>query len=229
MQTAMADTLPFWKDLNSAQKERFLENASHQSYKKDQLLLSSDAQCLGMILVTSGSLRVYLLSEEGREITLYRINAGEFCVLSASCVLNSITFDVYVDAVMDSEVLQISSSILNTVIHENIYAECCLYKMATERFSDVMWAMQQILFMSFDKRLANFLMEQIAIEDSLTLHITQEKIASHLGSAREVVTRMLKYFQQEGVVRLFRGGIKVIDEEQLYRMTDPNSYRHRPS
>ena len=100
MQTAMADTLPLWKDLNSAQKERFLENASHQSYKKDQLLLSSDAQCLGMILVTSGSLRVYLLSEEGREITLYRINAGEFCVLSASCVLNSITFDVYVDAVM---------------------------------------------------------------------------------------------------------------------------------
>ena len=98
MQTAMADTLPFWKDLNSAQKERLLENASHQSYKKDQLLLSSDAQCLGMILVTSGSLRVYLLSEEGREITLYRINAGEFCVLSASCVLNSITFDVYVDA-----------------------------------------------------------------------------------------------------------------------------------
>ena len=218
MQTAMADTLPFWKDLNSTQKERLLENASHQSYKKDQLLLSSDAQCLGMILVTSGSLRVYLLSEEGREITLYRINAGEFCVLSASCVLNSITFDVYVDAVMDSEVLQISSSILNTVIHENIYAECCLYKMATERFSDVMWALQQILFMSFDKRLAIFLLDESAASHSDVISMTHEQIAKLMGSAREVVTRMLKYFSSEGYVTLSRGTVTLTDKAGLKKL-----------
>lgn len=215
IQQIMADTFPFWEHLNNNQKECLLKNASLQSYKKDQLLLSSDSQCLGMILVTSGSLRVYLLSEEGREITLYRINAGEFCVLSASCVLNSITFDVYVDAVADSEVMQINSSALNTIINENIYAECCLYKMATERFSDVMWAMQQILFMSFDKRLAIFLLDESAALHSDELRITHEQIAKLMGSAREVVTRMLKYFSSEGYVKLSRGTVTLTDKTAL--------------
>ena len=215
MQKIMADTLPFWEHLNDRQKEQLTENATLQAYKKDQLLLSSDAQCLGMLLVTSGSLRVYLLSEEGREITLYRINAGEFCVLSASCVLNSITFDVYVDAVADSEVMQINSSALNAIIHENIYAECCLYKMATERFSDVMWAMQQILFMSFDKRLAIFLLDESAALHSDELRITHEQIAKLMGSAREVVTRMLKYFSSEGYVKLSRGTVTLTDKTAL--------------
>lgn len=90
------------------------------------------------------------------------------------------------------------------------------------RFSDVMWIMEQALFTSFDKRLASFLLEQSVVDASEELKITHEKIANHMGSAREVVTRMLKYFQNEGVIELQRGTIKILNRKLLERWS--NSY-----
>jgi CRP/FNR family transcriptional regulator len=87
------------------------------------------------------------------------------------------------------------------------------------RFSEVMWIMEQALFMTLDKRLAIFLLEQSIIEDTEIIEITHEKIANHLGSAREVVTRMLKYFQNEGMVSLSRGAINIIDRKKLEKLT----------
>jgi CRP/FNR family transcriptional regulator len=75
--------------------------------------------------------------------------------------------------------------------------------------------MEQIMFKSFDKRLAAFLLEEAAIEGSLSLKTTHETIANHMGTAREVVTRMLRYFQSEGMVRLTRGAIELTDEKKL--------------
>ena len=149
---------------------------------------------------------MYIMSEDGREITLYRIYPGELCILlRSSCVLSSITFDVYIDAVDDSQVLQVSSAVISLLMHDNIYVEAFANKAAAERFSDVMWAMQQILFMSFDRRLAIFLLDESASLATDTLSLTHEQIAKLMGSAREVVTRMLKYFSQEGYVSLARG------------------------
>ena len=91
------------------------------------------------------------------------------------------------------------------------------------RFSDVMWVMEQVLFASFDQRLAIFLEAQSNVDGSDTLHMTQEEIARHLGSAREVVTRMLKYFQAEGIVELFRGGLTIIDRKKLHRLAQPQN------
>ena len=135
--------------------------------------------------------------------------------MSASCVLKSITFDVYIDAVEASEVIQVSSASISSVMKQNIYAECFAYKMATERFSDVMWAMQQILFMSFDRRLAIFLLDEAAALHSQEIKMTHEQIARLMGSAREVVTRMLKYFSSEGYVELSRGTVKILDKNKL--------------
>jgi topoisomerase-4 subunit B len=86
-------------------------------------------------------------------------------------------------------------------------------QLISSRFSEVMWLMEQIMWKSFDKRLADFLLEECVLEDSNVLKITHEKIANHMGTAREVVTRMLRYFQSEGYVKLTRGSIEVIDEE----------------
>lgn len=207
--------LPFWKNITDVQQEMLLEGASILKYPKNSIVHSAESQCVGMLLVKAGSLRVYMLSEEGREITLYRINKGEVCVLSASCVLKEITFDVYIDAVDDCEVIQISSASISGIMKENIYAEAYAYKMAAERFSDVMWAMQQILFMSFDKRLAIFLLDEVNASHSDEIKMTHEQIAKLMGSAREVVTRMLKYFSSEGYVELSRGTVKIPDKNKL--------------
>ena len=88
------------------------------------------------------------------------------------------------------------------------------------RFSDVMWLVEQIMWKSFDKRLAAFLLEESNIEDSLTLRITHEVIGNHLGNPREVVTRMLKYFADEGLVALSRGTVTLTDPDKLRKLAE---------
>ena len=211
-QAFLENALPFFPRLSPS--ERSL------SYKKGTSIHRADYKCLGLLLVKTGSLRVYIMSEDGREITLYRIYPGELCILSASCVLSSITFDVYIDAVDDSQVLQVSSAVISLLMHDNIYVEAFANKAAAERFSDVMWAMQQILFMSFDRRLAIFLLDESASLATDTLSLTHEQIAKLMGSAREVVTRMLKYFSQEGYVSLARGSVTILDKKALRKLAD---------
>jgi CRP/FNR family transcriptional regulator len=150
-------------------------------------------------MVKTGSIRIYMTSEDGREITLYRLYEGDTCLLSASCALSQITFDVSIDAVTDCEIMQIDAATFSRVFEENIYVENFAYKIITERFSDVMWAMQQILFMSFDKRLAIFLIDESSKTGSDEIKMTHEQISRLMGSAREVVSRMLKYFSSEGM------------------------------
>ena len=211
----MKDRLPFWDRLSSEEKLLLSQNAVSVLYDKHTAIHTADFECIGILLVKSGTLRVYMLSEDGKEITLYRISSGDVCILSAACVLQAITFDVCIDAVSDCDVIQISSAAFSKVMGENVYAEAFAYKLATERFSDVMWAMQQILFMSFDRRLATFLIDESAAQGSESVKMTHEEIASMMGSAREVVTRMLKYFSSEGWVELSRGMVKILDREKL--------------
>lgn len=207
-----------WDHMTPEQREMMSANAQLQSYKKGSPVHSADKDCLGMLLIKQGVLRMYMLSEEGKEITLYRLREGDLCVLSASCVLSSITFEVYVDAEQDAQVVQVSAPVYSKLMKENIYVECFTYKLIADRFSDVMWAMQQILFMSFDKRLANFLWDELSNTQGDVIHMTHEQVAKYMGSAREVVTRMLKYFSAEGVVELSRGGIRVLDRKKLRQM-----------
>lgn len=207
--------LTFWDKLTDKQKDKIIKNTSVVRYQKDSSIHTADLDCVGLLLPKTGTLRVYILSEEGREITLYRIRSGSVCILSAACVLQSITFDVSIDAVTDCELLQLDSAVFLSIMQENIYVEAFAYKKATERFSDAMWAMQQILFMSFDRRLALFLLDETSKTGSQSLRMTHEEVAKYMGSAREVVSRMLKYFSSEGLVRLSRGEILITDHKKL--------------
>ena len=155
--------------------------------------------------------RVYLLSEEGREVTLYRIGPGELCVLSASCVISQITFETEIVAESDTEILAINSGAVDGIMKENINVRCFLYELAMERFSTVMWTMQQILFKKMDRRLGTFLADECARTGKPEIKMTQEEIAVQISSAREVVTRMLKRFAADGLIELKRGAVIVKD------------------
>lgn len=205
----------FWNHLSQQEKELLCNNTTITKYKKGSRLQNGNYNCLGFILLKSGQLRTFMLSDDGREITLFRIFPGDTCILSASCVLDAITFDVFIDAEEDSEVLVIKSSVFKELSEKNIYVEAFGYKLATSRFSDVMWAMQQILFMAVDRRLAIFLVDELSKRETDDIKLTHEQIAKYMGTAREVVTRMLNYFASEGIVELYRGGIKVIDKKKL--------------
>ena len=205
---------PCFPDMPEEEKKIIRNNTFDVLYKKGTNIHDGN-ECTGVILVETGSLRVYMLSEEGKEITLYRLYAGDICMLSASCVLDSITFDVFVDAEEDSQCKVVAGCAFAEVADRVPALKIFSQEMALARFSEVMWVMQQIMFMSFDKRLAIFLLDEIAKTGSDEIKLTHEQIAKYMASAREVVSRMLKYFQTEGVVELFRGGIRITNKAKL--------------
>lgn len=207
--------LPFWEHLTTTQRDALLAGAAPARFSAGQSIHCGETDCIGLLIVKTGTLRTYMTSDEGREITLYRLEGGDICILSASCVLEYIDFDVSIDAESDCELLLLGAASFARLSAENVYVELFSYRLATERFSDVMWAMQQILFMSFDKRLATFLLDESAKTGSNELHLTHEQIARYLGSAREVVSRMLKYFAKEGYITASRGTVTLADRKGL--------------
>lgn len=207
--------LTFWEDISEEEREMILENTGKAFYKQGEQVHSAEQECIGVLIIKKGELRTYILSEEGKEITLFRQTEGDVCILTASCVLSSIHFDVHVDAEKESEVLVINAPAFAKLCENNVYIENFSLKLATEKFSDVMWAMEQILFMSFDRRLAIFLLDESAKNGTDSLTLTHEQIAKYMGSAREVVSRMLKYFVKEGIVEVSRGCIRILDKKKL--------------
>lgn len=209
---------PFWNSLKEEDRAYICRNSSAVNYPKGELIHDGN-ECTGVIAVKKGCLRLYILSEDGKDITLYRLNPGDICMLSASCVIKSITFDVTVSAEEDSECILISGPAFASLSERVPDVKIFALETAVGRFSDVMWIMQQILFMSFDRRLAIFLLDETANTKDDTVHLTHEQIAKYMGSAREVVSRMLKYFSSEGIVKLSRGGVLITDKARLRRIS----------
>ncbi|MDU1909797.1 Crp/Fnr family transcriptional regulator [Fusobacterium sp.] len=209
-----SESFPFWNELSSDEKKLIDNNTELKLYKAGTTIHDS-TECTGVLLIKKGELRVYILSPEGREVTLYRLGEKETCLLTASCILKNITFSIMVDAETDSKVFLISSAAFKELKNKNIQVESFTNDIMNCHFSETMWAMEQILFTSFDKRLAFFLLEQSKEKESEILNFTHEYIAKNLGSAREVVSRMLKYFQTEGIVSLSRGSIIIKNKKKL--------------
>ena len=208
---------PFWDKIPPGERAYICQNSYAITYPKGKNIHDGN-ECSGVFLVRKGSLRLYMMSEEGKDITLYRLHRGDICMLSASCVLEAITFDVFIDAEEDSGCYVIGGPAFAAVSERCTDIKIFALEMAVSRFSDVMWVMQQILFMSMDRRLAVFLSDECARTGSDTILLTHGQIARYMGSAREVVSRMLKYFANEGIVEVSRKGVKILDRKRLHEL-----------
>ena len=210
--------LPIWKQLTKEDQRALEEAAVFRSVPKGTIVHNGSADCIGVLVIKSGQLRSYIVSDEGKEVTLYRLLERDICLFSAACMMSSIRFEVTIETEKDSEVWLIQQEVYHEVMERSAPLANYTCQILASRFSEVMWLMDQILFKRFDARLATFLIEESAIEGSDTLEITHEKIANHMGTAREVVTRMLKYFHEEGMVSLTRGGVTLMDRAKLSAM-----------
>ena len=210
-----AEYLPFWDKLTKEQQERIASVIEHRSVSKGSHIHDSSADCLGLVVMKSGQLRAYILSEDGREITIGRLFDYDVSLLSASCVMPDMQFNVMIEAEKDTEFWSIPACLFKNLVDDSLAVSNYARNLLSGNFSELMWLMEQIMWKSFDKRLAAFLLEEQQLEGNSLLTITHEKIAGHLGTAREVVTRMLRYFQSEGMVKLSRGTVEIIDEKKL--------------
>lgn len=214
------DYFPVWDKLNTTQKNRLLGSLVTRQIQKGTIIHNGTEDCTGLLLVKSGQLRAYILSDEGREITLYRLFDMDICLFSASCMIRSIQFEITIEAEKNTELWVIPAKTYKSIMEESAPVANYTNELMASRFSEVMWLIEQIMWKSLDKRVAAFLLEEAAIEESRELKITHETIANHLGSHREVITRMLRYFQNEGMVKLSRGLVTILDAEKLETLQD---------
>ena len=212
-----SENFPFWQSLSENDRTLLVQNTFTETYLKGEAV-HDGGECSGLFVVASGRLRIYMLSEDGKEITLYRLSKGEVCMLSASCVIQSITFDVSVSAEEDTVCYRVSPMAFGEVLERCPDAKIYALETTVTRFSDVMWVMQQILFMSMDKRLAIFLLDESQSIGSDSISMTHEQIARHLGTAREVITRILKHLSSDGIIEVTRGGIVITDKKRLRKI-----------
>ena len=217
---AFSEYFPIWNKLTAEQQERICSVLECRKVAKGTRIHDSSAECLGLVTVKSGQLRAYILSEDGREITIGRLVDYDVSLLSASCVLPDMNFNVMIEAEKDTEFWSIPACLFKNLMEESIPIASFANSLISSNFSELMWLMEQIMWKSFDKRLAAFLLEESRLEGDAELKITHEKIAAHLGTAREVVTRMLRYFQSEGMVKLSRGTITLTDEKKLESLSE---------
>lgn len=210
--------LPFWPKLTERQREDLSASMTERHYGKGADLHRGGENCDGLLLVIKGQLRAYIITEEGKELTLYRLFERDICIFSASCILSSLQFEVMVSAERDSTVLHIPAEVYKRCMEDSAAISNYTNELMAERFSDVMWLLDQILSKKQDSRVAAFLLEESLLAGSDTLSLTHEQVAGHLGTVREVVTRMLKYFQSEGMVSLGRGSILLLDRARLSQL-----------
>lgn len=206
-----AQYFPVWDKLTAEQQSLLMDSVTERTIEKGETVHNGAVSCTGVLLIRSGRLRSYILSEDGREVTLYRLFDRDMCLLSASCMLRSIAFEIVVEAEEQTDLWVIPPETYRAIMEESAPLANYTNEIMASHFSDVMWLVEQILWKSLDKRLAEFLLEEQAICGDSTLKITHEIIGNHLGTAREVITRMLRYFQSEGLVKLTRGTVELTD------------------
>lgn len=213
-----APAFPFWNELTKDQQERIDRGWRIELFDKGRQVYDTTQGCKGVMLVRKGSLRIYMVSEEGREVTLYRLFQGDVCVLSAACLMEELDFDILIEAPEDSEVVTIPAADLQSIMKENALMETYLYKKTAERFSNVMWTIQQILFKKIDQRIARYLWDVMSRDNTTKITATHDEIARDIGSAREVVTKTMKHMAGDGLIKSGHGKVEILDKDGLYAL-----------
>lgn len=215
----LTDYLPFISRLDRTEFSFIGDTCAKAAYAPGEIILSRGKECNGVVIVKSGQLRAYFEAEDGKEITLYRLLSGDVCILSASCILKNITFEITLEVEKKSEILFIPATAWGELSEKNRMVKEFSMELVNERFSEVMWVMEQMVSKNMGQRVASFLLEQSTLENSAVLSMTHEAIAKNLGTAREVISRILKYFENDGLLKLSRGRITLTDFKKLRGMS----------
>ena len=217
----ISENLKFWNDLTGLQKQMLLTYAN--SYRIDEgiQLIRSSTECQGMILIKSGRIRAFLTSENGKEITLFRLLPEDSCIMTASCMIEGVRFQIFLEAEKEVEMYLIPQTVFIRLNSENSVVKDYTMNALASKFSEALSIVDSLVFASVPSRIAQHLIEMLSFEDSMdnTVHTTHDNIAKNIGSVREVVSRILKGLERDGILSLSRNQIIVKDIKRLYDLT----------
>lgn len=215
MEELLRNAFPFWESLTEQQKTELCRNTLKSHCEKKTQLHFGGGECAGVQIIGSGRVRVFITSPGGGDITLFRLIGGDVSILSAACMLNGMDIELDMEMETDCTIYTIPKKVYRRLYDESAVVKDYTLEMISEKFSDIMWLLNQFLFSNVASRIAGALLEHRALEGGDELSLTHETIAKDAGTAREVVTRILKQFQSDGLVKLGRGKVIIVDPERL--------------
>lgn len=208
------DLFPNLKNVDPLLKEEFANNAILQTFPTKKILYKHGDKCNFLTLVISGTVRVYKVGENKNEITLYRVGKGECCFLTASAIMQDFQFPAIAIVEEQIEVAMIPATILQEWLKRNEIWRNYLFSLLSSRLSNVASTVDQVTFQKIDQRLTDLLLREN--KDNF-IKMTHLEMASELGTAREVISRALKEFEKEGIIKTERGRIEITNIESLQK------------
>lgn len=215
MEQLLRQALPFYASLPPQEQTLLQHAAMSMTYPGGRILAQGGGECTGVEIIGSGRARVFANSPGGGEITLFRLLPGDVCLFSAACMLRGLTVETSMELEEETELVVIPSGVYRDLSQRVPAVQAFTLELMAQKLSDVMWVLQQFVFSGAARRLADALLERRALDGSDELHLTHEVLARDLGTAREVVTRLLKQMQLDGLVELSRSRIRLLDLQKL--------------
>ena len=213
------NALSIFDKLDDKTQKLIVDQSYMKTFQKDEFAQGPDKSCLGLMIVTEGQLRVFTVAMNGKELTMYRLIENDLCLFTASCALH-LEADILVTAEKETTALIIPAHLVNSLNNQVIEFSNFTRNLLASRFEEMLWIVDQTLFKSFDTRLANFLINESGLSNSDSINITHETISNHLGTAREVVSRMLKHFQSDEYIKIERGTIHLTNRSKLIQLAN---------
>ena len=210
----IAATFSFWSQLDEPSKIDFLSQSQEVSLSAGKYICLEGDLCNYLPLVISGSVRVYKIGESGREITLYHLEKGDSCIMTASCIMSQKEFPAFAVAETEVQAIVIPAKTIRQWVTQNPIWQEYVFGLLSQRLVNVIEIVEEVAFRRMDYRIASYLVQNT---DSKTknIKITHEVIAQELGSSREVVSRILKTFEKQGLISLSRGKIQIDNCHEL--------------
>lgn len=218
VERSLIRSFPFLKELPEEERQTLLESLSEVRHEGGKVLVEDGTVCENFYFVLEGTIRVYKLTAEGRELTLYRIGKGEACLLTLGCIMGDVSFNAVAQVERRTRLLSMPSYLFRDMIRKSPTFQHFIFRKTLTALTEVMALTEEVTFHSVNTRVADQLLKRRSRQDSPTIAVTHEALAAELGTAREVVSRMLKEFEKKGWVKLQRGRITLLDEGSLQEL-----------
>ncbi|HEY5761948.1 MAG TPA: Crp/Fnr family transcriptional regulator [Rhodocyclaceae bacterium] len=207
-------------EIDADLRQRIFDNAQTLTVAGGTVLFDEHQPCQGFPFVVKGSVRVVKAGANGRELPLYRVLPGETCVISSSCLLGRIDYNARGVADEETTVVLLPRPLFDELVGAPAFREY-VFRLLAERIADLMQLIEEVAFRRLDQRLAALLLGK-----GRMLHTTHQHLADELGSVREIVSRLLKGFSEQGFVSLGREQIEILDPAGLRNLAQAGKPGH---